>query len=289
MEIVLIIALLAAERLRLDLPLRRWVARLLPRPAFAGHRTVPVPLALAGFDVRRLGPRLITVLVALLIARALLSGRPQHAETGVNQSVGFYWAMLGLVVLLLVATVGGRDRAQEVLAALPSEGRTRVRGWVVTLLLVALVVYALSALRLSRLTGGSYDALLPDAWELAQPALMVLGGGLFGLLLARLLPIWLAAPVAVVVVVAWVGILGSSDSWPMLAPLVEWVQYDEGNPGTRVLEPGSFAWHNAYLAGLCGLGVVAAMLREPGSRRGLVLAGSALTAATVTAAVLALP
>jgi len=289
MEILVIVGLLLLERLRVDLPLRRWWARVAPRPTFAVAGAVPVPIALAGFDVRRLLPRVLTVLAALLMLRLVLAGRPTDAYSGVNETVGFYWALVGLGVLIVVATVGGRDRDQELLAAAPADGRTRVRGWAVTLLLAALTIYAFSAWRLARVSGGSYDALLPNAWELAQVPLMVLGGGLLGLLVARLLPVWAAVPVATVAAIMWTGGFGTEDGLAVLAPMYEWVKYNDSDSGATALIPGSFAWHNAYLAGLCGLGLVAALLREPGRRLALVVTGAVLTGATIAAAVLALP
>jgi hypothetical protein len=289
MEILLIVGLLLLERLRVDLPVRRWCARHVPRPAFGLGLTVPVPVALAGFDVRRLVPRVLTALVALLMLRAVLADRPRDAYDGVNQTIGFYWAFTGLLVLVLVASVGGRDRDHEALAALPAGGRSRVAGWTVTLLLASLVLYGWAAVRWSQVSGGGYDALLPNAWELAQVPLMVLGGGLLGLLVARLLPVWAAVPVATVGAIVWTGAVSGTRDWVMLAPVYEWVRYDERNEAAALLQSGSFAWHNAFLLGLCGLGLVAALLREHGRRRGLFVAGVALTGATVAAAVLALP
>ncbi|MBK5306307.1 MAG: hypothetical protein JJD92_06415 [Frankiaceae bacterium] len=289
MEILLIVGLLMLERLRVDLPVRRWCARVLPRPTFGPAWAVPVPVALAGFDVRRLVPRVLTLLVALVMLRAVSAGRPPEAYNGVNQTIGFYWAMTGLFVLVLVATVGGRDREQEALAALPVGPRSRVRGVALTVLLASLVVYVLAALRWLKVQGGSYDALLPNGWELAQPALMVLGGGMLGLLVARLLPVWAAVPVAAIGAIFWTGAVGATRDWVMLAPVYEWVKYDERNPAAAVLHPGSFGWHNAFLLGLCGLGLLAALLREHGPRRGLVFTGVGLTTATVAAALLALP
>ena len=73
----------------------------------------------------------------------------------------------------------------------------------------------------------------------------------------------------------------------MLAPVGEWVEYRED--GQVLVEPGSFGWHNAYLLGLCGLGVVASLLREAGRRLALVTAGVGVLAGTVAAGLLALP
>lgn len=289
MEILLIAGLLLIERLRLDLPVRRWWARVAPRPTFALAGRVPVPVALAGFDVRRLVPRVLTVLTIALMLRVLSSKVPTNAYEGVNQTIGFYWALVGLAALVLVATVGGRDREEESLAALPVSPRTRVLGLGLTVVAAALAVHGLAVLRLLAVEQESYDALLPGPWEVAQPALMVLGGGLLGLLLARLLPVWAAVPVAAVAAIMWTGGVGATERWVMLAPLVEWVQYDEDNSAARLVQPGSLAWHNGYLLGLCGLALLAALLREPGPRGRLVAAGVILTGATVGAALLALP
>jgi len=153
---------------------------------------------------------------------------------------------------------------------------------------LALVEYGVLALLRFARTEPSYGPLLPNAWELAQGPIMLLGAGLLGVLLARLLPGWAAAALGAVAAVAWVGVLsGTFDRTTMLAPVIEWVQYREDN--RVVLEPGSFGWHNAYLLGLCGLGVVALMLTVPGRRRGLVVAGTLLVVGTAVAGALALP
>lgn len=134
----------------------------------------------------------------------------------------------------------------------------------------------------------AYATLLPDLSELAQGPVVLLGGGLLGLLLARLMPGAVAAPVGVVLGIAWVAWLSREGTTTvMLAPMIEWIQYREDD--LVVVEPGSLSWHNAYLLGLCGLGLVAALLREPGRRRGLVAAGAVLLAGTAAAGALALP
>lgn len=287
MEIAAIILLVLAERARPDLHVRRWWARLgLPRPALPIR--VPVPVALAGFDARRLVLRLTTLGVVYLVIRLFPPTFNEKAFEGVNGLVGFYWAIIGLVVLAIVAATGGRDRGQELLEALPRGARSRILSWTLLLACAAFVEYAVLLVLRYGPASPTYAALLPNAWELAQGPLLLLGGGLLGLLAARFVIGWVAAPVCVVLSIMWVGVLGSTFSAiQMLAPVVEWIEYHED--ARVIVQPGSFGWHNAFLLGLCCLGVVVALLREPGPRRGLVLSGLGVVAATAVAGALALP
>jgi hypothetical protein len=285
-EISVLVLGVLFEKVRPDLWVRRRLARL---PRFGGRLVVPMPVALAGFDARRLLLRPATAFGIYVLYRVFWpSLPPTDAYEGVNRTVGMSLAVVGLVVLVVVAAIAGRDRGVELVEATPGRPRMRLMSWVVVLGVLAALEYgALVLLRFGR-TEPPYGSLLPDAWELAQGPIMLLGAGLLGVLLARLLPAWVAAPVGAVAVIAWVGVLsGSFSRTTMLAPVVEWIQFHENR--SVVVEPGSFAWHNAYLLGLCGLGVVAMMLLEPGRRRGLVVAGALLTTATAVAAVMALP
>lgn len=286
MEIAFIALMVFLERNRPDLRLRRAWARLrLPRPAVPLR--VPVPVALAGADLRRWAVRVTSLLVAYIAWLILSPALPDDPYEGVNNLIGFNLAVVGLGVLGIVASTSGRDRGQDLLAALPAGPRSRVLGWAALLGALAIVEYGL--LLAVRYGGPSpaYEQLLPGPWELAQGPLMLLGGGLLGLLLARLVPGWVAAPVGVVLGFFWVGLLSSHGGITMLAPMVEWIQYREDDQ--ILFEPGSFAWHNGYLAGLCALALIAALLREPGRRTALLVTGTAVLAGTATAGLLALP
>ena len=287
MEIVAVVALVLLERLRPDLYVRRaWAASGAPRAALPLR--VPVPMALAGLDLRRLVLRVSAVLVAYVVWRTYAPGLGADPYEGLNHLVGYVPAVLGLAVSAVVASIAGRDRGQDVLDALPATARCRVWGWAVLLGGAALAEYALlAALRYGR-TEPPYSSLLPGPWQLAAGPLMLLGGGLLGLLAARSVSVWVAAPVAVVVGIAGV-VLFSRDAagTRMLSFAVEWIRYS--GDGRVVVEPGSFAWHNAYLLGLCALGLIAALVREPGRRRGLLAAGFVALAGTALAGALALP
>jgi hypothetical protein len=275
------------ERMRPDLAVRRWWSRLGLRPV-VGVR-LPVAIALAGVEARRLAVRASTLLVLYVLYKVWFPNYPSKAYDGVNGQVGFALGFVGVAVMALVASVGGRDRGVEIVQAVPSGARSRVRSWFVLFgMLGALEYLALLVNRAVR-EAPSYAALLPDAWELAQGPLMVVGAGLLGLLAARLLPPWIAAPVCVVGSVAWVGVFSNNvPNGTMLAPVIEWVQYHD-DASLVTIEPGSFAWHNAYLLGLCLLGVVAVLTVESARRRALLVAGGALVAATAVCGALAIP
>lgn len=288
MEVAFLVLVVFIERARPDLVLRRLLARLpLPRPA--SSLRVPAPVALAGVDIRRLLPRLATALAVYALYRIFLTDPAYSAYETVNRLVGLSLAFLGLATMAIVAATAARDRGQDLLAALPRGPRTIIVGWTFLLTILAVAVYTFLLVLRYRGTPTGYADLLPNAWELAQGPLLILGGGMLGLLLARLVPAWVATPVSVVLGTGWVLVLsaGDSGSTTMLAPVVEWIQYNEGGPVT--VEPGSLAWHNVYLLGLCGLGLVTALLREAGRRAALIVVGSTILAGTVAAGVLAMP
>jgi hypothetical protein len=285
-EIGVLVLLVLLERARPDLWVRRrWAALPLPRPALPLR--VPAPIALAGVDARRLLLRASMLGVVFVLYMALRHAFPTAAYDGVNHLVGMYLAFAGLLVLALAASFAGRDRGVELLAALPCGPRTVVRGWAVLLLATSVVAYLLMLDQRYGRAEPEYTGYLPDPWELAQGPLLILGGGLLGVLLARVLPGWLAAVIGVVSTVMWT-VLSSDNGAQMLAPVIEWIQYRE-HDSLVILQPGSFAWHNGFLLGLCGLGLVAAMLRESGRRAPLLATGAVLLGGTVAAAVLALP
>ena len=288
MEISALVLGILLEKVRPDLWLRRRLAGL---PRVLGARRVPVPVALAGLDARRLALRPSTLLVLYVLQRVLFPALPAtDAYEGVNRTVGFSLGLVGVFLLVVLASIAGRDRGVELVEATPARLRVRLQSWVVLLLVLAVLEYVVLALVRFGRAEPSYGEFLPNAWELAQGPIMLLGAGLLGVLLARLMPGWVAAPLGAVLVIAWVGVAsGPFDRSTMLAPVIEWVQYHDDPRAPMTIEPGSFGWHNAYLLGLCGLGVVALMLTVPGRRRGLLATGVVLTVGTVVAGVLAIP
>ena len=291
MELVAILALVLLERARLDLLVRRWwarvvVSRLAAVPAGLTV-AVPVPMALTGLELRRSALRLTTVLAAYVCWRIYWPSTSGRVGDTVNLLIGQPALFLGLVLCGVLAACSGRDRNEDLFGALPASPRSQVLGWAGTLAAVAALGYLIVVVGTLR-RDGTFTGTLPGYWELAQTPAIILGGGLLGLMLARLLPGWLAAPVAVALAMTWVLTLSASRfDLQMLTVVVEWIEWREDDQISYL--GGSFGWHNAYLFGLCGLGLIAALLREPGPRRALIVAGSAVFAGTVAAGALALP
>ena len=290
MEISVFLLGVLFEKTRPDLRLRRWWAQHVPGLALSvgtGVR-VPVPVAVAGLDARRLLLRPSALLVGYLLVRFVMHPLPADKPyDGVNHLVGFFLAMIGLAVLVLVAAIAGRDRGVEIIDATPAARRSSVLSWLVLLSCLAAVEYVVLVLVRFGRAEPSYGELLPNVWQLAQGPIMILGGGLLGLVAARLVTPWVAAPLMAVLAIVWVGTFSNDFGITMLAPVIEWVQYREDS--RILLEPGSLAWHNAYLLGLCGLGIVAALLTVPGRRRLLLVAGASLAIGTAVAGFLAVP
>lgn len=286
MEVLAVIAIVLIERARFDLHLRRWWSRR-GVPSLALPVRVPVPVALAGLDARRGVMRVSSIGIAYVLYRSYWPSSSKNAYETVNLLIGQPFAFLGLALMAVLAVTAGRDRGEEILQALPSGARRRIGGYALLPTLAALASYVIVLVGLLR-RDGLYFGRLPGVWDLAQVPALILGGGLLGVLAARLLPMWVAAPAAVISSVAWVVVL-SRDEWntQMLTVVIEWVQFR--NDDRVYFEPGSFGWHNAFLFGLCALGLVAALLREPGRRRGLIATGAVLIAGTAAAGLLAMP
>ena len=114
-----------------------------------------------------------------------------------------------------------------------------------------------------------------------------LGGPLLGVAVARWAPFRGSALVGVVTLVFLTALPSSSPSpWRLLTPwpvLVDEYVEDGGGPIVRsyFVPDVSMPWALGYLVCLCGLPVVAALLRDPGHRRPLLATGAALAVGAV--------
>jgi hypothetical protein len=199
-----------------------------------------------------------------------------------------YAGLATYVVAHLVSTSARRSGAEVQLAAAPSGERSRIVGLVLGLLMgpVAVVAVLLAGLAWLgndvRLASGQSPL---NGAQLVQVALMVLGGGAFGILVAT----WLRFPGSLLLgfftLVFATGWLGGDAAvyagWlPLLVPFVTASDWFDAVPLTGAVH----AWHTVYLLGLCGLGVVAAALHDPARRLPWFAAGSVVLVVTAVAA-----
>jgi hypothetical protein len=141
---------------------------------------------------------------------------------------------------------------------------------------------------------GDYPAGDVLAILLAMGPLATLGGPLLGVAVARWAPFRGSALLGVVVLVVATAIPASdsrgsgwrlASAWPVL---IDEQVVDGKIIGTTIVPDITPVWALGWVTCLCGLAVVAALLRDPEHRRPLLLTGGALAAAAVGCYLLAL-
>ena len=242
-----------------------------------GGRIVRHPLAL-------LGGALMVVLVAVVGDNGT-----RDAFEVLSTGPTFFYGVFVYFAANLVASRDTRARSGELLAVTPSPVTDRVAGLCVAAAVPALVctgfVLLVHAMHLAR----DLYFVTPDVWHLAQGPLTVLGGALLGIMVARVTSVPGAALLVMIAMFAWnvwvsnhptdIQALGTFMSWARWAPHRDWVG----------MEPGSPAWHVAYLASLCAMAATGAFLRESRRPWRVLALGAVLTAVAVVTGWLQLP
>lgn len=254
-------------------------------------RTAPRPvLALAAIETRRLlrHPAFLVGLAAFVwfYANTVLV-TPEHSLRGLSESwavlVAFYLGLAGFIAMHRLTRSTGRSR--DVVDAVPLDEPTRT----LALCLTALVPFGLAVVS-GVVAWAFWDPSAPanpaqdyttltrvEIWSFhATVLLAALGGPLLGIAVAR----WWRWPMAGTVVA--IGLVAWSVSTGMFTTnLVRTVHHFAG-PFTLMLtgaeseqtfrQAGSWAWHVPYIACLCALAALAALLHgATGRRRTLIL------------------
>lgn len=247
--------------------------------------------ALARIEGRRLVCHPVFLVGAAL---TLLFFRDEGDGATLSQFLdGFGWLPLGsatLIVASLAALRSRRDRTEELYASLPRRRSSRIAGQLLGLLwtLPVSVAFMAAALVDNRsVVDNPSVPYTPGFEQLATGPVTVIAFGALGILLARLVPSVIAAPLLVVALVATQvpGFApgGSTVGWmlPTLAHLTQamHVTCDPAGPActSPSYEAGWIGWHLAYVVGLTLVVATAALV--PARR---------LTAAGLTALAVAL-
>jgi hypothetical protein len=258
------------------------------------ERALPVPVALGLQEGRRIVLHPLTLLgLVLTCVLAQVEGRTGAREAFETVSTAPTW-FIGVLVYFAAHLVASRDRRShsgEWLAAVPSSGVQRVAGLCLAALAPTLlsVVFVVTAHQINQAQG--VYVVPPNVWHLAQGPLTVLGAALLGIMVAR----WTRVPgvpllvmIAMVLVNAWLN--SKPDTLQPLATYVPWAVWTPVNSRMwHGMNPGSPAWHVAYLAALCGMAASGAFLRESPNRIRVLAIGAVFTTAAVVTGLLQLP
>ena len=257
-----------------------------PAPA-----TVPV---LARQEALRLlrHPLMLTglVLYALFAAASLLAPRdPTRAFGFIDTTPTVLPGLFALLAGSLVASRDHRAGTGELLAPLPGRAVERVLALCLACLAPAsLTLVLVLALHSVQLQLGVY-VQAPGPGHLAQGAVTVLGGALFGVMVGTWAPSRSAALLAVVaMVIGNLAVAADGGLHHLFSLLVEWSVYVPGG-GWAGLRAGSPGWHVVYLLGLCGLAGCAALLRVAPHRASVLVASTASLALAVVGGIGQLP
>ncbi len=238
------------------------------RPGADGERrrTVAVVRALAGREAIRLlrHPSFVVgvVLTALLIDSAAYTNILPEADGAAVVAMAILgWATL--IATNLATLRARREGTDGLFDSLPTPATSRTAAHLVGGLAgvpVAIVVFAgYLAYVVAQGAIGS-----PNVAELLVAPLLVAGGAVLGVLVARWAPHPLMAPLVVIATIVVQGKLSESETSPFrwMAFSPESVGLDDGNPF-----PGPVDWHLLFLLGTVAIAAGLALARHGFSRR----------------------
>ena len=262
-------------------------------------------VALARADARRYARHPLFVIPCLVIVGAAVLDLVEH-RGGTNplidtMTTAFLFGVFGFVLAHRLTT--SLSRTRDLVGTVPVDPQMRTLSLCLACLVsgaagTACAVYMLIANAIWPPEGippsapvtwfGDYPAVDVLAALIAMGPLATLGGPLLGVAVARWAPFRGSALLGVVLLVVATSIPASDErggparlasAWPVL--IDEHVVNGRNLSSTFVpdIEP---VWALGWVLCLCGLAVVAALLRDPGHRRQLLVAGGALTVAAAS-------
>lgn len=270
----------------------------------AEARGWPVVQALARAEARRYARHPLFLLPGAVLVAAVVAQLVQRNGGGTNPMIAtmttaFLLGVFGFVVAHRLTT--SMLRSREFAGTAPVDQQRRTLALCLACLVPAAVGTALAVFMV--VTGMIWPphgepSSLPVAWFgdyptidvlavlVAMGPLATLGGPLLGVAVARWAPFRGSALVGVVTLVFVTAIPASdaqgtawrlASAWPVL--IDEQVGADEQIVSTTLVSTIEPMWALGWVLCLCGLALVAALLRDPAHRRPLLATGAALTAA----------
>jgi hypothetical protein len=260
-----------------------------PRSA-VGTAGRPVWAVLGVTELRRLALHPVFLgSLAFTAVTAGLEGTPgPRPAYGIITAAGiFFVGPFAFFAANLLATRDRRHQAEEWLDSLPAARRDRTAAALVACAGPAVVGLVIPLGLFAWFAAAGLLVRNPPVLELLSIPLSVLGGGLLGVMVAR----WARFPGAPLLVM--VGLVAFhmqvEERWPLLGAYVEFARWGPIiNEWAGVID-GSRAWHALYLAGLCAMAVIGALLVDARRKLPVFLLGVAVTAVTVLAGWAQLP
>ena len=212
---------------------------------------------------------------------------PREAYTVITSLGIFIFGPFAFFAANLLASRDRRHGSEEWLTSLPAPRRDRTAA---LLLACAGPAVLVTVLALAAYAGFAATGTLeehPLALEVATVLLGVLGGGLLGVMVAR----WAPFPgAALLVMVALVAVhIWFPERMRLLGAYVEFARWGQTTEEWAGVIDGSRAWHAVYLAGLCAMAAVGALLVDVRRRVPVFVLGMGVTAVAVLAGWAQLP
>jgi hypothetical protein len=229
------------------------------------------------------------IYVANAIRAIIADGGPRETFETIDSMLTFYPGLFTILVASLIATRDRRADSREMLAPSPGRLEERTRALILASLAPAAVGLMLVVALHGYFVFDDRYVLTPSVWHILQGPVALVGGCLFGIMLANWVPMRGAAVVGVVVLVALTLWLSSLEGWRVLGPLMTWPIWGVLPEVWAGTYPGSPAWHVVYLVGLCGMAAAAALLRVVERRTPVIVGGAVAVGIAVLGGIGQLP
>jgi hypothetical protein len=205
-------------------------------------------------------------------------------------TLSFFPGIPAVLVAHMVVTRDRRAGTLDLLTAVPARREERVWALGLAATVPALLCLLLNAGVFTALLVTDHFEQVPTVWHVLQAPLTVLGACLLGTMVGVWSPNLVAPVVTMVALVA--AHLAIADHSPamLFGTAMFWVDWGPFDGSVWVgLHPGSAAWHQVYLLGLCGMALAAAVVRVAERRAPAVALGVVSSAVTALAGLAQLP
>ena len=251
---------------------------------------VPVWVALGVTEIRRLV--LHPVLLGGLALLAVTAGMerdlgPRPAYSMITSAGIFFIGPFTFFAANLLASRDRRHGSEEWLSSLPAPRKARTAAAQVACAGQAAFAAVLLTVVFASFSAAGMLLRDPPLLEMATVPLSVLGAGLLGVMVGR----WARFPGAALLVMVGLVVvhIALPDRVMLLGSYVEFARWGETTNEWAGVIGGSRAWHVVYLAGLCAMAAIGALLHDARRKLPLFLLGVAVTGVTALAAWAQLP